>query len=96
GPQRDDKTGFGTYPRRPTARILLSLVASGRSVDVSPTLRLHAERDLAYWGIRQVVVGPAPHEPVVLDFLTTLLRRPPEYVEGVWLWRDVTPRQVAP
>ncbi|MGB8652498.1 MAG: hypothetical protein WCD35_17760, partial [Mycobacteriales bacterium] len=42
GPQRDDKTGFGTYPRRPTARILLSLVASGRSVDVSPTLRLHA------------------------------------------------------
>ena len=94
GPRRDGRAGFGTCPRRPTEQVLLQLAFSGTPVQLTPTLRRHARDDLAYWGARTVVLGPAPYEPVLLDFVTTLLHRAPERTGGVWVWRGVDPSQV--
>jgi hypothetical protein len=34
------------------------------------------------------VVGPMPNQQTMVSFLTDLLGREPQVVEGVYLWRD--------
>ena len=94
GPREGGRAGFGTFPRRPTEQVLLQLAFSGTPVEVTPTLRRHARDDLAYWGARTVVLGPTTYEPVLLDFVTTLLHRAPERTGDVWVWRGIDPSQV--
>ena len=88
GPGRGGQAHFGTYPHRPTERLLMQLVLRGLPVTITPELRRHARDDLAYWHAGTVVLGPTRYEQTCLSFLTALLRRDPERTGGVWLWRD--------
>jgi hypothetical protein len=45
-------------------------------------------RDFVRWRVGSVVVGPMPNQPAMVAFLTDLLGRAPEWVDGVYLWRD--------
>ena len=54
-----------------------------------PDLRWQAlARDFVRWRIGSVVVGPMPNQAAMVAFLTDLLGREPQVVEGVYLWRD--------
>jgi hypothetical protein len=85
---------YGVYPRRKLDQALIQIVSLGGTIDVSPTLRSLATKDLIYWGVQTVVLGPTKHRAECLAFLTDLLRRPPEETGGVAIWRDVDPRRI--
>jgi cytochrome bd-type quinol oxidase subunit 1 len=40
------------------------------------------------WRVGSVVVGPMPNQAAMVGFLTELLGRQPQAVDGVYLWRD--------
>ena len=51
-----------------------------------PDLRRQAlARDFVRWRIWSVVVGPMPNQAAMVAFLTDLLGREPQVVEGVYL-----------
>lgn len=84
---------FGDDPR-PTEAQLLRLDATGLLTPISSDDRARARDDLAFWQVRTVVLGPARHEQVLLSWLTRLLHRAPQHLQGVWIWRTVTPASV--
>ena len=88
GPRRDsDQPRFDTIPT--PASITLGRIYSGY-----PPPRLTGPRrralagDFVRWRIGSVVVGPMPNQAAMVWFLTDLLGREPEAVDGVYLWRD--------
>ena len=52
--------------------------------------------DLRAKGITDVIVGPMTRARAMLGFFTDLFGRPPEAVDGVWIWRDVDVHGVTP
>jgi hypothetical protein len=44
--------------------------------------------------VRYVIVGPMAYERGEVELMTRLLNRPPEEVDGIYLWRDVDPRAI--
>jgi hypothetical protein len=88
GPQRDsDQPRFDAIPS--PASITLGRIYAGR-----PPPRLTGPRrralaaDFVRWRTGSVVVGPMPNQAAMVWFLTDLLGREPEVVDGVYLWRD--------
>lgn len=55
-------------------------------------IRAQIAADLRAADVRHVIVGPAQHWQQMIAFFTDLFGRPPELVEGVALWRDITVR----
>ncbi|WP_343572699.1 hypothetical protein [Mycobacterium sp.] len=55
-------------------------------------IRAQIAADLRAADVRHVIVGPAQHWQPMIAFFTDLFGRPPELVEGVALWRDITVR----
>ncbi|HEV3498535.1 MAG TPA: hypothetical protein VHA34_19525 [Actinomycetes bacterium] len=88
GPQRDtDQPRFDAIPS--PASITLGRIYGGHPPPrlTGPRRRALA-RDFVRWRIGTVVVGPMPNQAAMVGFLTDLLGREPEVVEGVFLWRD--------
>ncbi len=54
-----------------------------------PAIRSAIRAQLAAWHVQTVVVGPMVNQDVVLSVLTWALDRPPEAVEGVYVWWNV-------
>ena len=48
-------------------------------------------QDLRTHGVDSVIVGPMPHQDVMVGLFTAITGRPPEAVEGVFLWQDLGP-----
>lgn len=74
-----------------------ALFTASAAVPVTPEVRAQLAEDLRGWGVQAVALGPtaapAGHDRLAA-LVTTLLGRAPEQVDGVLLWRDVTPEQV--
>jgi hypothetical protein len=88
GPQRDtDQPRFDAIPS--PASITFGQIFAGRPPPrlTGPRRRALA-RDLVRWRVGSVVVGPMPNQAAMVAFLTDLLGRGPQVVEGVYLWRD--------
>jgi hypothetical protein len=87
GPRPDGRPRFNTNPSR--GSIILYRIYQGR-----PPPRLTAGRrrelagDFVRWRVGSVVVGPMPNQAAMVGFLTELLGRQPQAVDGVYLWRD--------
>jgi len=88
GPQRDsDLPRFDAIPSPAS-------ITFGRIYGGNPPPRLTGPwrralaRDFVRWRIGSVVVGPMPNQAAMVAFLTELLGREPQVVEGVYLWRD--------
>ena len=54
-----------------------------------PAIRSAIRAQLAAWHVRSVVVGPMVNQDAVLAVLTWALDRPPELVQGVYVWWNV-------
>lgn len=50
--------------------------------------------DLTAWHARAIVVGPMANQARTIAFVTALMRRPPEFTGGVYVWWDVSPAEV--
>jgi hypothetical protein len=88
GPQRDSE--LPRFDANPTlASNDFQRIYQGR-----PAPRLTAARrrllaaDFVRWRVGSVVVGPMPNQAAMVGYLTELLGRPPQTVDGVQLWRD--------
>ncbi|MFD9964161.1 glycosyl transferase [Amycolatopsis sp. NPDC058986] len=91
GPQsKTDKRGrYGADPR-PTSKIFEQVERTGQAWPVSEADRTRALEDLRAWNADVLVLGPRDHADVLRSTVDLLLRKPAEFVGGVWVW-DVRP-----
>jgi hypothetical protein len=45
--------------------------------------------ELKAWNVQTVIVGPMTHEQQEVDLFTSVLGRPPQQVDGIYVWWDV-------
>jgi hypothetical protein len=91
GPDKAGRARFG--PRHSATQQALIDLASERGGAELDQRRCQAiKRDLVNWNIRSILVGPTTERQQVLGFLTQLLGRPPQTIDGVLLWENVEPQ----
>jgi hypothetical protein len=72
--------------RRPLSQAMIDIYDGQAPPPLTPGLRAALDRDLGYWRVRAVVVGPMPHRDAMVAFLTALLGAPPQEDQGVEFW----------
>ena len=72
----------------PTANLLTQVAESGQPAAVTPDQRAQAVSDLKAWGADQIVLGPDPAQAALRETVTSLIGRPPQLVDGVYVWTD--------
>ncbi len=96
-PRPDGSAGYGPDPTQ-----LFSIMETIQDADSDVTVvargsvRETVAADLRGKGITEVIVGPMVRTRAMIGFFTDLFGREPEEVDGVWIWRDVDTRGVAP
>jgi len=88
GPQRDsEQPRFDAVPS--SGSITFARIFAGVPPPrlTGPRRRALA-RDFVRWRVGSVVLGPMPNQAAMVSFLTDLLGRGPQLVDGVYLWRD--------
>ncbi|GAA3560829.1 glycosyl transferase [Amycolatopsis ultiminotia] len=86
----DDKRGrYGSY-QRPTSALFDRVRDSGEAQGVSEADRDQAIADLRYWHASVLVLLPRDHADAYRTTVDLLVRKPGQYVDGVWVW-DVRP-----
>jgi len=89
----DDRRGrYGAVPR-PTSDLFAEVERTGQAADVTEADRTQALADLRYWNADVLVVGPRQNQEALKSTVELLLRKPAEFVGGVWIWdvRALTP-----
>jgi hypothetical protein len=81
----------GRPPASTTQTTMIAIQQGGQPPDLTPPLRSALESDLARWHVRTVIVGPMYNQDAMVSFWQQLLGRPPESVQGVLVWWDVSP-----
>jgi hypothetical protein len=73
----------------PASATQTTLVAleKGNAVSLDDPLRRALGADLDRWAVQAVIVGPMPNRDAVVGLYTDLLGAPPEWTQGVALWR---------
>jgi hypothetical protein len=61
----------------------------GRAAPASAEGRARALHELSAFGVTTVVAGPSPGQDRIVEYLTSLLGRPPVQTQGVDVWWDV-------
>ena len=86
----NDKRGRYGAVQRPTSALLDQIRDSGTAAPVDDTARDQAIDDLRYWHASVLVLIPREHSDAYRATVDLLLRKPAEFVDGVWIW-DVRP-----
>jgi hypothetical protein len=89
-PAPDGEVAFGP-PRSATSDVLEGIELGDGVPAPTGELRRSMAADLARWHVRTVVVGPMPHQDQAVAAVSWVVGRPPERVDGVWVWWDVAP-----
>lgn len=94
-PRPDGSAGYGPNPTQ-----LFSIMETIQDRDVllvaRGAVRAAVAADLRTKGVTDVIVGPMDRATAMVAFFSDLFGRPPEAVDGVWIWRDVDTRGVSP
>jgi hypothetical protein len=81
-----DKRGrYGAFPR-PTSDIFAHVEESGQVAQITEADRTQALADLRYWHADVLVIGPREHQDALKSTVELLLRKPGEFIGGVWIW----------
>ena len=93
----DGRAGYGPNPTQ-LFSIMQSIQDAPSDVVVVArgAVRGQVAADIRAKGITDVIVGPMIRTQPMITFFTDLFGRPPEAVDGVWIWRGVDTRGVAP
>jgi hypothetical protein len=94
GPDRQGRRIYGPAPST-TAAAMEAIWATGRAQPLNRALRRGIAADLMAWSVRDIVVGPMPHQAEMTAFMTALTGRAPLQSGGVELWIHVDPRTLA-
>jgi hypothetical protein len=92
--------GYAFIPQAPPAGWRLSpapnavqdnvlAVADGRAGALTPAMSQQIVDQLKAWDVQTVIVGPMTAEQQEVDLFTSVLGRPPQEVDGVYVWWDV-------
>ncbi len=96
-PRPDGSAGYGPDPTQ-----LFTIMETIQDADNDLTVvargavRDAVAGDIRAKGITDVIVGPMVRTKAMLGFFTDLFGRPPEAVDGVWIWREVDTSGVTP
>ncbi|ADJ48322.1 glycosyl transferase [Amycolatopsis mediterranei S699] len=86
----DDRRGrYGAVPL-PTSDLFAQVERTGQAAEVTEADRTQALADLRAWNADVLVVGPRQNQEALKSTVELLLRKPAEFVGGVWIW-DVRP-----
>ena len=91
------RAGYGPNPTQ-LFSIMQSIQDAPSDVVVvaRAAVRDQVAADIRAKGITDVIVGPMLRTKGMIAFFTDLFGRPPEAVDGVWIWREVDTRGVTP
>lgn len=87
----------GSFIDRPlpsaTQQFMVAIQSDQPPPNLTSELKLHVRSELRGWGVQSVIVGPMDpaQRDLMVAYLTAILDRPPEQVEGVYLWRHISP-----
>jgi hypothetical protein len=81
-----DKRGRYGAPPHATADLFNSVRETGQVPQISDKQRAQALADLRYWHADVVVLAPTDNLGALQSTVELLLRRPSEFVDGVWVW----------
>jgi hypothetical protein len=87
-PASSGSTGPGAPPT-PTTQALLDAEHGAPAAVGSESSRRSIRADLTALNVQTVIVGPMAHEDRAVALLTWAIGRPPEHVQGVYVWWDV-------
>jgi hypothetical protein len=96
-PRPDGRAGYGPNPTQ-----LFSIMGSIQdapsdlAIVARAAVRDQVAADIRAKGITDVIVGPMVRTRAMIAFFTDLFGRPPEAVDGVWIWRAVDVQGVTP
>jgi hypothetical protein len=85
GPGPDGTAQFGP-PASPMSLAMEDIGLYGNRPQMTDDRRAAIRKDLQDHRVTQVVVGPMPHQELMVALFTDLLGRPPEQVDGVLVW----------
>jgi hypothetical protein len=74
-------------PPASATQTTLAAAEQGHTPHLDDGLRQSLLADLDRWQVAAVIVGPMAHRDQVVDLYTELLGKPPQWTEGVALWR---------
>lgn len=86
----NDRHGRYGAPATETTSLLADVRDHGDVPDITDAQRAQAITDLRNWHADVVVLAPATNQRELLTTVELLLRKPGQYVDGVWVW-DVRP-----
>jgi hypothetical protein len=96
-PRPDGSAGYGPDPTQLfTIMETIQDADSDLTVVARGAVRDAVAGDIRAKGITDVIVGPMVRTRAMLGFFTDLFGRPPEAVDGVWIWREVDTNGVTP
>ena len=80
---------------RPLSQAIVDIGNSAGAPALTDAVLAAMRDDLRHWRTSVVVVAPWAHEDEMVQLLTTVVGRPPEQDQGVFVWWDVQPAQPA-
>lgn len=81
-----DKQGrYGAVPLR-TSDLFAEVERTGQAAQITDADRDQALADLRQWNADVLVVGPRQNQDALRTTVELLLRKPAEFVGGVWIW----------
>lgn len=81
-----DKRGRYGAPPHATADLLNTVREKGEVPAITDKDRTQALADLRYWQADVVVLAPMDNQQALQSTVELLLRKPAQFVDGVWLW----------
>ena len=79
----------GRPPQSLTQSLMIAIQQGRPAPDLVGGFQEEVLSDLRRWRVQTVIVGPMFNQRAMLDFFTALLGRPPEQVDGVFVWWGV-------
>lgn len=76
-------------PPSTTQMVMLRIQLGHEAPRLTRRLRRQMLRDLWRWNVRTLLVGPMPHQKVMLGLFHNLLQRAPRYAGHVYVWWHV-------
>lgn len=78
-----------THPEESMLTSQVLAAAAGEPIDLSDWVRQQMLSELALWQVKTVIVGPMNDEQQEVELFTYLFGRPPQHIDGVYVWWSV-------
>jgi hypothetical protein len=88
GPSADGTAQWGP-PFSPLSMAMEEVGLNGTRPQLTEALRGALQADLRDHRVSTVVIGPMPHRELMIQMFVELFGRPPEQVQGAYVWSGV-------